>query len=81
MLTRMTIQVDLELKAKINYISKLEGKNAGKLIEELFEEYVRKKYIGYYIGDLWERIGKKMSQNGVNPEDVIDVVHEVRNLM
>jgi len=80
MLTRMTIQINSELKSKIEYIAKLEGKSAGKLVGELFEEYVRNKYIDYYIDDLWNRIGENLLKSDFNPDEVVRIVHEVRDL-
>ena len=80
MLTRMTIQINSKLKSKIEYIAKLEGKSAGKLVGELFEEYVRNKYIDYYIDDLWNRIGENLLKSDFNPDEVVRIVHEVRDL-
>ncbi|OIN95575.1 MAG: hypothetical protein AUJ48_02915 [Deltaproteobacteria bacterium CG1_02_45_11] len=55
MLSRMIIQIAPELKSKTECISKLEGKSASQLVGELFEDYVRHQYIGYYISVIFHR--------------------------
>ena len=78
MSTQMIVRIDPELKAKVNSFAKIEGKNVSEIVRELLEEYVKTRDIDSYIDNLWERIGGKLTSNGIGPKDVKRVIREVR---
>lgn len=79
MSTQMIVRVDPDLKDKVNSLAKAEGKSVSEVVRELLEEYVRNRDISLYIDDLWERIGGKLTSRGVGPEEIQQVIQEVRS--
>jgi predicted DNA-binding protein len=75
----MIVRVDPELKNKVHYLAKTEGKSVSEVVRELLREYVKDRDIGAYIDDLWERIGAKLAAQGVGPEQVRRAIQDVRS--
>jgi len=76
---QMIVRIDPELKSKVNYLAKTEGKSVSEVVRELLREYVKDRDIGAYIDDLWERIGAKLAAQGVGPEQVRQAIQDVRS--
>jgi len=79
MATQMIIRLDPGLKDKVSKLAKKEGKNLSELVRELLEKYTKDRDIGSYIDNLWDRIGKKMSENNITPSDLDTAIKEVRS--
>ena len=80
MATQMIVRLDPGLKDKVSRLAKKEGKSLSELVRELLERYAKERDMGSYIDDLWDRIGKKMSENGVTPSDIDAAIKEARSL-
>ncbi len=80
MTTQMIIRLDPGLKDKASNLAKKEGKSLSGLVRELLEKYTKERDMGTYIDDLWDRIGKKLSENNVTAYDVDKTIKEVRAL-
>ena len=78
MTTQMIVRVDPELKAKVNNLAKAEGKSVSEVVRNLLEDYVRDRDIGSYVDDLWERIGRKLTDRRVKPRDIQKVIRQIR---
>jgi predicted DNA-binding protein len=78
MATQMIVRINPELKNKVNNLAKAEGKNISEVVRELLEDYVRDHDIGFYIDDLWKRIGVKLKSRGHDPKDIQGVIRDVR---
>ncbi len=76
----MIIRLDPGLKDKASNLAKKEGKSLSGLVRELLEKYTKERDMGTYIDDLWDRIGKKLSENNVTAYDVDKTIKEVRAL-
>ena len=79
MATQMIVRVNPELKNKVNNLAKAEGKNISEVVRELLEDYVRDHDIGFYIDDLWERVGVKLKSRGHDPKDIQRVIRRCEN--
>ena len=79
MATQMIIRLDPGLKDKVSKLAKKEGKSLSELVRELLEKYTKDRDIGSYIDNLWDRIGKKMSENNITPSDLDTAIKEVRS--
>ena len=62
MTTQIIIRVESSLKNKVSRLAKAEGKNLSELVRELLEKYTKKRDIGAYIDDLWEKIDLDLSK-------------------
>ncbi len=80
MTTQMIIRLDPGLKDKASKLAKKEGKSLSELVRELLEKYTKERDMGTYIDDLWDRIGKKLSENNVTGYDIDKAIKEVRAL-
>ncbi len=80
MTTQMIIRLDPGLKDKASKLAKKEGKSLSELVRELLEKYTKERDMGTYIDDLWDRIGKKLSENNVTAYDIDKAIKEVRAL-
>ena len=80
MTTQMIIRLDPELKDKVSKLAKKEGKSLSGLVRELLEKYTKERDMGTYIDDLWDRIGKKLSENNVTVSDIDKAIKEIRAL-
>lgn len=76
----MIIRLDPGLKDKASKLAKKEGKSLSELVRELLEKYTKERDMGTYIDDLWDRIGKKLSENNVTAYDIDKAIKEVRAL-
>jgi len=79
MATQMIIRLDPGLKDKVSKLAKKEGKSLSELVRELLEKYTKERDMGSYIDNLWDRIGKKMSENNITPSDIDKAIKEVRS--
>jgi metal-responsive CopG/Arc/MetJ family transcriptional regulator len=78
MADQMLIRIDADLKAKLNRLSRAEGKTTSQMVRELIRDYVKERDIGAYIDGLWERIGTKLTARGVRPADISQAIRETR---
>lgn len=78
MSTQILIRIDPELKQKLEYVARTEGKTASGVVREAIEHYVTKRDIGAYIDDLWDRMGTKLRAKGVKQADIPKIIKEVR---
>jgi len=78
MTNQMVIRLEPELKRKVNELAKAEGKNISQVVRELMMQYVRDRDISGYIDDLWARIGTKLRNRAMTPEDIERIIGEVR---
>jgi predicted transcriptional regulator len=78
MTSQLIIRVDDELKKKVSRFAMAEGKTASQVVREMLEQYVSDHDIGGYIDQLWDRIGRKMKEKGVGPEDVQQALSDAR---
>ncbi len=80
MTTQMIIRLDPHLKNKVSNLAKKEGKNLSELVRELLETYAKERDIGSYIDNLWEKIGKKLSDKDIKQSDIDEAIQIVRSL-
>ena len=78
MTTQMIVRINPELKNKVNSLAKAEGKSISEVVRELLEDYVKNRDIGFYIDDLWQRIGDKLTSRKIGPKDIQRAIQEVR---
>ena len=78
MTTQMIIRVEPTLKNKVSNLAKSEGKSLSELVRELLENYTKERDIGAYIDNLWNSIGKKLSQENVNELDIEEAIKLAR---
>ncbi len=79
MATQMIIRLDPELKERVSMLAKKEGKTLSGLVRELLEKYSRERDLGAYIDSLWDRIGKKLSENHITASDIDKAIKEARS--
>jgi len=48
------------------------------MVRELIEDYIKDRNIGFYIDDLWSRIGGKLRSKGVRQRGIDKTIKEVR---
>jgi len=75
--TQMIVRIDEELKNKFTRIVKLEGKSQSVKTRELIREYVEKNDMESYVGELWDRIGRKIRKQ-YSLKDVPRIIADVR---
>jgi predicted DNA-binding protein len=75
--TQMIVRIDEELKNKFTRIVKLEGKSQSVKTRELIREYVEKNDMEIYVGELWDRIGRKIRKQ-YSLKDVPRIIADVR---
>jgi hypothetical protein len=78
MTEQMIVRIDPVLKAKVNKLAKVEGKNVSEVVRELLEDYVKSRDINSYIDDLWGRIGGKLAEKGFKSGDINNIIKEAR---
>jgi predicted DNA-binding protein len=78
MTTQMIVRINPELKNKVNSLAKAEGKSISEVVRELLEDYVKNRDIGFYIDDLWQRIGDKLISRKIGPKEIQRAIQEVR---
>jgi predicted DNA-binding protein len=74
----MIIRINPELKNKVNYLARAEGKSVSEVVRELLEDYVKNRDIGLYIDDLWQRISDKLISRKVGSKEIQRAIQEVR---
>ena len=79
MTTQMIIRVEPTLKNRVSNLAKSEGKSLSELVRELLENYSKERDIGAYIDNLWDSIGKKLSQENVNESDIEEAIKRTRS--
>ncbi len=79
MATQMIVRLDPGLKDKASRLARKEGKNLSELVRELLEKYTRERDMGAYIDNLWDRIGKTLSENGLTAADIDIAIKNVRS--
>ena len=79
MTTQMIIRIEPSLKDKVNKLAKAEGKNLSELVRELLENYTKERDMGNYIDDLWNSIGKTLSQKNIEESGIEEVIRQVRS--
>jgi predicted DNA-binding protein len=78
MTTQLIVRINPELKNKVNSLAKAEGKSISEVVRELLEDYVKNRDIGFYIDDLWQRIGDKLISRKIGPKEIQRAIQEVR---
>ncbi len=78
MTTQMIIRVEPTLKNKVSNLAKSEGKSLSELVRELLENYTKERDMGAYIDNLWDSIGKKLSQENINESDIAEAIKLTR---
>lgn len=78
MSSQLIIRIDEELKNKVSRFAMAEGKSASQVVREMLEQYVSERDISGHIDGLWDRIGRRLSEKGIGPDDVTRVIEDVR---
>lgn len=79
MTTQMIIRIEPGLKEKVSKLAKKEGKNLSELVRELLEKYTKERDMSSYVDNLWDKIGKKLSEKNITPSDIENVIKQVRS--
>ena len=80
MTTQMIVRIDPILKNKVSNFARAEGKNISEIVRELLVSYAKNRDIGFYIDDLWSRIGTKIKKQGFGSDDIDSIIQKVRNV-
>ena len=78
MATQMIIRIDPFLKEKVSNLARKEGKNLSELVRELLEKYARERDMGAYIENLWDKIGRRLSEKNISHTDIDGIIQQVR---
>ena len=78
MATQMIIRIDPFLKEKVSNLARKEGKNLSELVRELLEKYARERDMGAYIENLWDKIGRRLSEKNISQTDIDGIIQQVR---
>ncbi len=79
MTTQMIVRIDPILKNKVSNFARAEGKNISEIVRELLVSYAKNRDIGFYIDDLWSRIGTKIKKQGFGSDDIDSIIQKVRS--
>ena len=79
MTTQMIIRIEPTLKNKVINLAKSEGKTLSELVRGLLENYSKERDMGGYIDNLWDSIGKKLSQENVNESNIEEAIKLTRS--
>ena len=79
MATQMIIRIDPFLKEKVSNLARKEGKNLSELVRELLEKYARERDMGVYIDNLWDKIGRRLSEKNISQTDIDGIIQKVRS--
>ncbi len=79
MIAKVILRIDPSIKEKASRLARREGKNLSQLIRELLEQYVKEHDMSEYIENLWNDIGRKLSEKGITQKDIEKVIREVRS--
>ena len=75
---QMIIRIDKNLKEKLNKIARAEGKNSSQVVRELITGYIQDRDIEFYIGDLWNRMGRKFKEKNISTDNIRKAIKESR---
>lgn len=75
----MIIRVETSLKNKVSQLAKAEGKNLSELVRELLEKYTKERDMSGYIDNIWDRIGRNLSQNKRSEANIEEAIKQVRS--
>ncbi|MEK7679993.1 MAG: ribbon-helix-helix protein, CopG family [Deltaproteobacteria bacterium] len=78
MSTQMLIRINEDLKEKLKRLSRREGKTTSQKVRELIEGYIKDNDMAPYIDEIWNRIGSKLAEKGVQEADIEKAAAEVR---
>jgi hypothetical protein len=78
MTSQLIIRIDDELKKKVSRFAMAEGKTASQVVREMLEQYVSDHDVGGYIDRLWDRMGQKLVEKGIEPDDIQQAVLDAR---
>ncbi|RLC19856.1 MAG: CopG family transcriptional regulator [Deltaproteobacteria bacterium] len=79
MTTQMIIRVEANLKNTVSQLAKAEGKNLSELVRELLVNYTKERDMSAYIDNLWDRIGKNLTQNNISKIDIQKAIEQARS--
>ncbi|MBU0484850.1 MAG: ribbon-helix-helix protein, CopG family [Proteobacteria bacterium] len=79
MASQMIIRVETSLKNKVSQLAKAEGKNLSELVRELLEKYTKERDMSGYIDNIWDRIGRNLSQNKRSEANIEEAIKQVRS--
>ncbi len=79
MTTQMIIRVEPSFKKKVSLLAKAEGKNLSELVRELLVNYTKERDMSAYIDNLWDRIGKNLTQNNISKIDIQKAIEQARS--
>ncbi|GAB4255323.1 ribbon-helix-helix protein, CopG family [Deferrisoma sp.] len=78
MRAQLLVRIDPDLKARLARAARGEGKTTSEVVRELVEGYVRERDPAGQLEALWDRIGRRLRENGYGPADVDRFVAEAR---
>ncbi len=78
MATQMIIRIDDTIKTKFAKLTKAEGKTTSHVVRELIQGYVQDHDMGGYIDDLWNRIGRNLTEQGDTAKSVSRAIQAAR---
>lgn len=74
----MIVRVDPDTKQKLGRLARAEGKSTSQLMRDAIDGYIRDHDPETAIEDLWARIARSIEAGGNGPDDVEQMVAEVR---
>ena len=74
----MIVRIDSELKDRLSWLARTQGKTTSQMVREIIRDYVNERDISVYIDNLWSRIGTKLTARGVRPADINKAIAETR---
>ena len=78
MSTQMLIRINEELKEKLKRLSRREGKTTSQKVRELIEGYIKDNDMAPYIDEIWNSIGSRLAEKGVQEADMEKAASDVR---
>ena len=78
MSTQMLIRINEGLKEKLKSLSRREGKTTSQKVRELIENYIKDNDMAPYIDEIWNSIGSKLAEKGVQQSDIEKAAGDVR---
>ena len=76
--SQLIVRLDSELKTRFQKYALSEGKNASQVVRELVAAYLQDRDMAGFVGDLWDRLGRKLESHGARVEDVDRAIRDVR---
>ncbi len=78
MSTQMLIRINEELKEKLRRLSRREGKTTSQKVRELIENYIKDNDMAPYMDEIWNSIGSRLAEKGVQQADMEKAAGDVR---